>query len=165
MKLGSKLVKKIDEIKKNEKYLLMILFCVLGAVTFLISPPQEKKPAAMPEEMPEIDEIIPPGLVLLPVELTNREALASIVGRTAVVDLLAVDSQSLNPKSKVASRVKLIRSPRNPDFFSILVEENLYAEILRKPGPYFALVQSRKQRNMSVHRSPGRSPIEVSYQE
>lgn len=165
MKLVSKLKQKLEEMKKNEKYFLMLLFCFLGGVSYFVSPPKEKEPKTILEEPPEIDEIIPPGLVLLPIELTNREALASIVGRTAVVDLLAVDSQSLNPKSKVASRVKLVRSPRNPDFFSVLIEERLYSEILKNPGPYFALVQSRKQRNTNVHHTKVKNKIDVSYQE
>jgi hypothetical protein len=155
----------ILKIHQNEKWALMLIFCVLGGITFWTSSQRNTIEVVQQDDRPELDELIPPGLVLLPVELTNREALAAIVGRTAVVDLLQVDPQTLSPQTKVASRVKLIRSPRNPDFFSLLVEENIYSEILKRPGPYFALVQSRRQRNSQVSKTVNSPKIEIRYQE
>ncbi len=154
----------IQKILKNEKTILCAIFVALGFITFFISQEQEKV-EIQAVQAPDIDELIPAGFVLLPVELVNREALASIMGATAVVDLLTVNSTTMSPQTKIASRIKMIRSPKNPDFFALLIEESASADILNKPGPYFALIQNKKQTNSNYYKSKKQSKVEIQYQE
>lgn len=154
----------IQKILKNEKAILCAIFVALGLITFFVSQ-EEEKVEVQAVQSPDIDELIPAGFVLLPVELVNREALASIIGATAVVDILTVNSTTMSPQTKIASRIKMIRSPKNPDFFALLVEESASADILDKPGPYFALVQNKKQTNSNYYKSKKQSKVEIQYQE
>ena len=149
---------------KNEKVILCAIFVALGFITFFLSQEEEKieTPVIV---TPDLDELIPAGFVLLPIDLVNREALASIMGATAVVDILTVSPTTMSPQTKIASRVKLIRSPKNPDFFALLIEESASLEILNKPGPYFALIQNKKQTNSSFYKIKKQSKIEIRYQE
>jgi hypothetical protein len=154
----------LKKIIKNEKLVLCGIFIILGLITYIISREEDKTQVAQ-AQVPDLDELIPAGYVLLPVELVNREALASIMGSTAVVDILTVNPTNLSPQTKIASRIKIIRSPKNPDFFALLVEENASAEILSKPGPYFALIQNKRQTNSNFYKSKKQTKVEVSYQE
>ncbi len=154
----------IQKILKNEKVILCGIFVALGLITFFISQEEEKVEVQV-VQAPDIDELIPAGFVLLPVELVNREALASIMGATAVVDILTVNPTTMSPQTKIASRIKMIRSPKNPDFFALLIEESASADILNKPGPYFALIQNKKQTNSNYYKSKKQSKVEINYQE
>ncbi len=153
----------IKKIIKNEKWLLSFLFLALGGISYMVSHAEEAPRAS--HAPPELDELIPPGQVLLPIELANREALSAILGTTAVVDLLTLNPSTMSPQTKIASRVKMIRSPKNPDYFSILVDEKSSLQILNKPGPYFAIVQNKKQANSNVLQTKKIKKVEISYQE
>ena len=150
------------KIIKNEKIILCAVFMALGLITYLITR-EEPKISAPIVERPELDELIPAGQVLLPIELVNREALAAIMGSTAVVDLLTVNPTTMSPQTKIASRVKMIRSPKNPDFFALLVEESASAQILSRPGPYFALIQNKRQTQSNFYQAKKQSKIQISY--
>lgn len=154
----------IKKLIKNEKIVLCGIFMALGLITYFISH-EEPKSVAPAAEAPDLDELIPAGHVLLPIELVNREALASIMGATAVVDLLTVNPTTMSPQTKIASRVKMIRSPKNPDFFALLIEESASVQILNKPGPYFALIQNKRQTNSNIYVAKKQSKVEISYQE
>lgn len=154
----------LKKVMKSERMILCGIFIALGFITFFVSQEEEKKDLPR-QEAPELDELIPAGFVLLPVDLVNREALASIMGSTAVVDILTVNPTTLSPQTKIASRVKMLRSPKNPDFFALLIEENASMEVLSKPGPYFALIQNKKQTNSNFYKAKKKSKIQISYQE
>jgi hypothetical protein len=154
----------LKKIIKNEKVVLCAVFISLGLITFIVS--RNEEVAELPKiQMPDLDELIPVGQVLLPIELINREALASIVGATAVVDLLTINPTTMSPQTKIASRIKMIRSPKNPDFFAILIDEAASSQILSKPGPYFALIQNKRQSSSNYYKDKKQTKIEISYQE
>jgi hypothetical protein len=143
---------------------LCTVFISLGLITFIVS--RNEEVAELPKiQMPDLDELIPVGQVLLPIELINREALASIVGATAVVDLLTINPTTMSPQTKIASRIKMIRSLKNPDFFAILIDEAASSQILSKPGPYFALIQNKRQSSSNYYKDKKQTKIEISYQE
>ena len=154
----------LKKILKNEKIILYGLFVSLGLITFLLTHSEEKVAPVM-EASQDIDELIPQGFVLLPIDLVNREALSSIMGSTAVVDILTVHPTTMSPQLKIASRVKLIRTPKNPDFFALLVEEQASSQILSKPGPYFALIQNKKQTKSDFYKDKQKTHLEINYQE
>jgi hypothetical protein len=154
----------LKKIIKNEKVVLCTVFISLGLITFIVS--RNEEVAELPKiQMPDLDELIPVGQVLLPIELINREALASIVGATAVVDLLTINPTTMSPQTKIASRIKMIRSLKNPDFFAILIDEAASSQILSKPGPYFALIQNKRQSSSNYYKDKKQTKIEISYQE
>ncbi len=140
------LAKRFSELKFEHK-LLLAGFIVLGLIAFLNNKPTPPA-VAIQESTPEsLDTFIPRGLTLIPLEIANADALGSIVGNMGgVVDLYLAASETRKGGIRVASRVKLVRAPRNPDQFAILVKESEGARILQQRGPFIAVVQNPEVR-------------------
>lgn len=156
---------KLRELLANEKVRFTAVFVLLGLISFLFSQKPEPAVDQAPQKQVEIDELIPEGYFLLPLELTNREALVSMIGDTSIVDIFTIHPQTLNPQKKIASRVKLIKSPKNPDQFALLLEESNTMDILKYSGPYFATIQNRRNRKSSFPKARPESNVQVQYQE
>lgn len=149
---------------KNEKLRFSVLFLSLGLISYLVSRPDQPAPS-IGQEVVQLDNYIPEGYVLLPLEILNREALSSIISATAVIDLFSVNPQSMNPSKKIASRIKLLRTPRNPEQFAILVKESETSLILQTSGPYFAVIQNKSRGGDKLIKEIKTQKIEISYQE
>ncbi len=153
------------QIWQNEKIRFSLLFIFLGLISFFLSKTNNRDMHDKVQEVVQLDELIPEGLVLLPLDLVNREALSSIMGSAAVIDLFTVNSQTLNPSKKIASRVKIIRTPRNPDQFALLVKEHETIQILNQTGPYFAVIQNKSRKGSRLAPTPQSREVQISYQE
>lgn len=127
-------------LEKNKKWALM--FVVSSFLAIICS--WQDSPKRVPESTPvELDIMIPQGFVLIPIEVENYESLDSILGHVGVVDLY----QNLAAKNKrrlVASFVRILRNPHNPNQFSILVPERNASAITNNFGPYFVSLRPRK---------------------
>ncbi len=156
---------KLKELVANEKIRFTAIFVILGLISFLFSQKTEAPEEQAQQKQVEIDELIPEGYFLLPLELTNREALVSMIGDTSIVDIFTIHPQTLNPQKKIASRVKLIKSPKNPDQFALLLKESNTMDILKYSGPYFATIQNRRNRKTSFPKTHNQSNVQVRYQE
>ncbi len=110
------------------------------------------------QEIDSADTYIPAGFVLVPIELQNAEALSSLISEFAVVDLF---TGSLGSKhSRVGQRLKLLRAPRNPQQFAVLVPENQVQTLLATPGPYWAAIQNPNEKKGVNFHEPRKSRIE-----
>lgn len=90
------------------------------------------------ENIPEsADTYIPDGFVLVPIELQNLDSIASLVGDVAVVDLFQGPLQK-----RVGKRLKLLRAPLNPQQYAVLIAEADAPQLMRSPGPYWAVIQN-----------------------
>jgi len=92
------------------------------------------------EEAPSADTFIPPGHVLVPVQIENGESLSAVMGPFAVVDLY---SDVGGHSSLIAEKVKLIRAPLNPRQFAVLVTETLSSQIMQVKVPFSVVLQNR----------------------
>ncbi|QLY27493.1 hypothetical protein HW988_16350 [Bdellovibrio sp. KM01] len=148
---------------KFEHKLLLGGFIILGAITFLNSKPT--LPPATAETAPEsLDTFIPQGLTLIPLEIANSEALSSIVGNMGgVVDLYLTPTDARKGGVRVASRVKLVRAPRNPDQFAILVKETEGQRILQQNGPFIAVVQNPEVRGGKLTTTEKQNAVRIEY--
>ncbi|OFZ13987.1 MAG: hypothetical protein A2Z20_10160 [Bdellovibrionales bacterium RBG_16_40_8] len=93
-------------------------------------------------EAPEaIDTFIPRGFVLVPIEVQNLASLDSIVGQFGVVDLYAEDKTL-----PVGRGLKLVRSPRDPSQFAVMVSESDSRTIVKHgQKPFHVTVQNPNQ--------------------
>jgi hypothetical protein len=94
-----------------------------------------------PKEGFDVDTMIPAGFLLIPLELSNAEALASLSGQFSIVDLYA-SSEKGKRGLKVAAAVKLLRAPLNPQQFAVLIKEAESSNILGREGPFFAALKN-----------------------
>lgn len=94
--------------------------------------------AGSTDEAASIDTFIPKGHVLIPIDVINNEALDSIVGRFAMVDLFHGEGPTQRP---VARNVRLLRAPQNPSHFAILVPDRDADSVMKFGGSFTVIVK------------------------
>lgn len=104
----------------------------------------EKEFTAKEEASFSADTFIPKGHVLIPIEVANAQGLADVLGETGVVDLYATTAEGRR-SGKVASHLKIVRSPVDRSMLSVLVPESRAYEVLQHPGPFYVAVQNPLQ--------------------
>ncbi len=155
--------KTIDLIKNN---LLVAAFFTLGALSLVLS--LKEKPNDIPvtteKNATSADTFIPRGYVLVPLELTNSESLASLVGDIGgVVDLYLANTEQQKGGLKVGSKLKLLRAPLNPQQYAVLVKDTDSSRLLSYAGPFIAVVQNPDEQGNHVT-SSGPNKIRIEYQ-
>ena len=157
---------KLKEYAGNEKIRFTVIFLLIGFISYFWSfSIKSSETTATYQDEKELDELIPEGYALLPIELVNKEALSALIGETALIDIYTLQTQTLNPNKKIASRMKLIKSPKNPDQFAIMISESRTLDILKHPGPYFATIQNRKNTQSEIMSMRPKKETFVQYSE
>lgn len=87
------------------------------------------------------DTLIPKGHVLVPIELANLNAVAGLINQFGVIDLYGGNNQE--DSVQIATRIKILRAPLNPNQYAVLVNEELSKHIMRFKGPFWASIQNR----------------------
>jgi hypothetical protein len=134
-------MKKLDLKNKLNQHRVLISIIVFSGLLALMaelrSDPSDKSvPAA------EAATLIPPGFVLVPIDVQNPEALDSILGQYGVVDLFSQSTDGRAAAIKVAEKIKILRAPLNPNHFAVLAPENEAPTLVRHPGPFYVVIQN-----------------------
>lgn len=119
-------------------------FIVFLTLYFTLNNRAEKKP---PNETIYADTLIPKGYVLVPIELANLNAVAGLINQFGVIDLYGGDTEQNSVQ--IATRIKILRAPLNPNQYAVLVTENLSKQIMRFKGPFWASIQNRSTEPIS----------------
>ncbi|HEY8269805.1 MAG TPA: hypothetical protein VIG33_02885 [Pseudobdellovibrionaceae bacterium] len=147
---------------------LLIVFVIFGLVIILKSfLPTEKNDDNVKDSSQEsfdVDTMIPAGYMLIPLEFSNAESLASLSGQFSIVDLYAT-SEKGKRGFKVASAVKLLRAPLNPQQFAVLVKEEDSAKIVAMEGPFFAALKNPHEAAKSSAKKSVGNPLIIHYGE
>jgi hypothetical protein len=123
------------------KYLVMA-FAILGGLTLFLDQPSSKN--SKPLDPTSVDTFIPEGMTLIPIDIQNIEALKNILGDFGVIDLYMPSYEDNKAPKKIASGIKIMRAPLNPDVFAVLVREENAARIAQHPGSFFVTVLNPK---------------------
>ena len=89
----------------------------------------------------EVDTYIPKGFVLVPIEVRNYEALDSVLGKFALVDLYQGGTTELPRQRLVGRNVRLLRAPQNPTHFAVLVQEGAAASLLSGGAEFTVIIK------------------------
>ena len=147
----------LSQVQKN-KALLIAFGIFLLAFIVMNSTSTKVKAKANPIYA---DTMIPKGFVLVPIELANVDTISALIDQFGVVDLYA-GSPTKQGSRKIASRVKVLRAPLNPQQYAVLVPEYLSNQIMKEVGPFWAVVQNRQtssdQKPEVYHR-----PVAIEY--
>lgn len=149
---------------KNTDKSLLWAFLALGIVVLameLFSSSKSEATADTREESFDVDTMIPAGHLLIPLELSNAESLASLSGQFSIVDLY-VSGDKGKKGFKIASAVKLLRAPLNPQQFAVLVREDESAKIVTHEGPFFAALKNPKE---VAKTKAAKNPLIIQYGE
>lgn len=146
----------------SKNKLLAVAFIFLGALSLLTSfSGKEVTPKKNGSVPGSVDTYIPPGYVLVPIEVTNAASLGSLLGDVGgVVDLYLPRGRN---SIKVASKLKILRAPYNPDLYAVLVKDQDSSRILGFTGPFLAVVQNPKETGQKVV-EVRHSNIKIEYQ-
>jgi len=120
--------------------ILCVSFGIFLILYYFVNRDQSSPVSQKKEEPATADTYIPPGHVLVPVQIENSEALSAVMGPFAVVDLY---SDIGGHSSLIAEKVKLIRAPLNPRQFAVLVSESLSSQIMQVKIPFSVVLQNR----------------------
>jgi hypothetical protein len=153
----------LPKIKNN---FLAFSFITLGLFAYLSNhPPREERSneSFLPEPK-SVDTYIPQGFVLVPIEVSNADSLASLVGeKGGVVDLYLTSNEKQKGGLKIGSRLKILRAPLNPQQYAVLVKDSESSRILSHPGPFIAVVQNPDTKGSQLS-STSQPVIRVEYQ-
>ncbi len=113
---------------------------------------------------PSVDTFIPAGHVLVPIQIANAESLTSLVGDVGgVVDLYLATTELQKGGLKVATKLKLLRAPLNPEQYAVLVRDDESSRLLAYTGPFVAVVQNPDAKGTALSQNTKKS-IRIEYQ-
>lgn len=124
----------------DPKYLIPLFLVSLVIVVF-----EKSKTEAVELRTPEThfsDTIIPPGYSLTPISIANAEALSALIDGFALVDVYTVDSENQKAGQKILGKAKLIRAPRDPNQYAILLPESESGYLMQKKGPFSVVIKN-----------------------
>jgi hypothetical protein len=136
---------KLQEFLKNEKIKYLSVFLILGGLSWIMRE-KEKSPLTEVNEMTAIDQMLGDGQIAAPIDLNNADAIDGLMDKTAFANLYSIHPQTMRANKKVATRVRLARSPKDPLKFFVIINENQLQQLLNKEGPYYAVLQNRHRR-------------------
>ena len=132
----------------------LVLAIFMTAFTFFLSYEKNDNNKNADNKVQESpDTFIPEGYVLVPIMVSNFESLNALVSQYAIVNLYAVNdtsnfhlqssfSQMKKQVKTVAERIKLIRSPLNPERFAVLSPESQAEALITYNGEFFVTIQN-----------------------
>ena len=135
---------------KNKAAVYLWLILITISLTITILQKAKKKDPASSERLQNIDTYIPKGFVLLPIELSNSPSLEGLLPEKGVVDLYTGDP-ILKSAQKVAVGVKIIRSPKNPSYFAVLVPEQDASLLIQRFQSFYAVIQNPLKKGTKIH--------------
>ncbi len=151
--------KKLLSLMQKNRPLVIAFIIFIGAFILLSNNPNE--PLKTPHAKVYADTLIPKGFVLVPIELSNAETISALIDQFGVIDLYA-GSPTERGSRKVASRIKILRAPLNPQQYAVLVPEHLSNNIMKVSGSFWAVVQNR-QTNSEQAAEPVAKSVAIEY--
>ncbi len=123
---------------------VVIVIAAIGVFAAILqfrssSPPPTKLSAPQ-----SLDTFIPKGESLVPIQVANYESLDQVIGQYGVVDLLSTPLTPHEKAKRVAYAVKLIRSPRSPRHFSVLIPADEAHRLAGYDGEFTVVVRNPK---------------------
>ncbi len=112
-----------------------------------------------------IDTYIPKGYVLVPIEVQNHESLDSVIGQYGVVDLYLTSDLKSQKSRPVAKAVKLLRAPKNPSQFGVLVPEDQAPSLVVESLPFYVVVQRPDRGGTTFEKVRSKPHSRVVYEE
>ena len=99
-----------------------------------------------------LDQLVPQGFVLVPIEISNGGDLFPFVGNYAVVDLY-LDSQSLGlPDKQIASRIKIFPPQIEEGLWTALIPEKEVIYLFEYVSAFYAVIQNPKKRDSKIYK-------------
>ena len=150
----------MKQIKLTQQHKILLLSFLILIAAYILFTPKKEQSAGQPAEKIYADTMIPKGYVLIPIELANADSVSALMDQYGVVDLYSGSAATVGAK-KLASKVKILRAPLNPNQYAVLVPEHFSKQIMSLSGPFWAVVQNREVKtNDQEQKAPATVRIE-----
>jgi len=152
-------MEKIKLFVNNHPWLLaLIVLPFAGLLTWLAKPPADSVETQNVSEDWSMDTLIPPGMVLVPIQIQNSENLDSLIGKYAQVDIFT-SASAMRFKRPIARGVKLLRAPRNPESFGVLTTEAMAPILVALEHPVYITIHNPQAPGPKLERRSPRAPV------
>lgn len=158
------MLKKVQLTSQNK--ILLISFSVFTLLYLILHFKSDVSEKSEPSKKISADTLIPRNHVLVPLEISNITTVGALIDQYGIIDLYSGYENSSN---LIASKVKILKAPLNPNQYAVLVTENLSKEIMKAKGPFWAVVQNSILARESFKSINNQKPkkvqtIEIEYQ-
>jgi len=130
------------------------LFVALLLIIVLLRNQNEEIKVRKPRTPDSVDTYVPLGFQLIPIQIGNLQELSALIQDYALVDLYHPGKPD-----PVIQKVRMIRSPLNPDVFAVLVEHSRAAKVLSFTGDFWVTVRNPKHSTEKLAKSQSRRKI------
>jgi hypothetical protein len=147
-------VKILSSLQTHKYFVFMFLFFI---IVYIFTSFGSDKPQSQ-EKMLTVDTLIPHGYTLVPIELDNIQAIASMIESYGVIDIY-------QNKKKILQKVKVLRAPYNPNSYSILLPDEAARNFMQHSGPFFAVIQNKSESsaNPEVSSNTLKKSVKIEY--
>ena len=135
-------------IRKYKTQLLLIgVVLILATLSSLAQSFLKEKPKPL-----SLDEMIPEGFALIPIEINNSEDIIHLIGSYGVIDLYSYSSPTGLPQEQAAQALKVIPVKGEENRFAVIAPEKEVIHLLEHKGPFYAVVQNPKKTGSQIHK-------------
>ena len=146
----------MKKIKLSQHNKILLLSFLILIITYVVFSPKKSESEHLKSEKIYADTLIPKGFVLIPIELANADSVSGLMDQFGVIDLYSGSAATVGSK-KLASKIKILRAPLNPNQYAVLVSETLSKHIMSLSGPFWAVVQNRDAK--AIENEEKKSPV------
>lgn len=129
-------------------FFIAFLILIVSCSSILISVDKEKEE----EKGFSLDQLVPEGFVLMPLEISNSQDILDFIGSHGVIDLYVYSNQTRLPEKKVASHLRVIPPQEKEGMFTALVPEKEAVYLLGYSEAFYAVIQNPKNRNSKIYK-------------
>ena len=126
--------------KYKTQLLLTGAVIVLAVLSSLVQSFLKEKPKPL-----SLDEMIPEGFALIPIEINNSEDIIHLIGPYGVIDLYTYSPHTGLPQERAAQALKVIPVKGEENRFAVIAPEKEVVHLLEHRGPFYAVVQNPKK--------------------
>ena len=143
-----------------ERYFWPICFVVVFSI-FSVALSSSSLRGSSEEAPVSLDQMVPKGFVLVPLEISNGEDLFSFIGAYAVVDLY-LDSKGIGlPEQQVASQVRIFPPQTEEGLWTALIPEKEVIHLFEYVSAFYAVIQNPEKKNSKIYKKQKRSSLIV----
>jgi len=117
---------------------------------------------ASPKETPvSLDQMVPKGFVLVPLEISNGEDIFPFIGVYAVVDLYLDSKRRALPEKQVASQVRIFPPQSEEGLWTALIPENEVLYLFEYASAFYAVIQNPKKKDSKIYKKQKKTSLIV----
>ncbi|MCZ0932989.1 MAG: hypothetical protein OXJ52_07545 [Oligoflexia bacterium] len=135
-------------LKKYLWHFVILFFLLVFSISSKLFPLLSK---SAPEKL-SMDQLVPKGFVLMPVEISNGQDIKNIIGSYGVVDLYAYSKTTGLPETLTASALKVLPPSTEEGAFTALVPEKSAIHLFDYTEGFYAVIQNPQKTGSKIYK-------------